>query len=154
MQAVTTTPEERTALLREADWAREVPEDHLAHLAAAGRVCRYDKGQRLVEQGSENRWMGVILEGEIEVVGRQIAGEDRLLRVMGPGRSIGEFSLLDKQKRSASVDALEPTTVIQWQPDDINQLLDAHPKVAFALVLRLARDLSRRIRTIEGRAAF
>lgn len=154
MDALTTTPEQRAALLGKADWARELSPGDLAHLASAGTICTCARGERIVTQGAEERWMAVILEGEIEVTANRVAGEDALLRVMGPGRAIGEFSLLDAEPRSASVDALEPTTLIRWNPDDIDALLDTEPRVAFRLVVRLARDLSRRIRAKDAVPTF
>lgn len=154
MEATETTAAQRAELLRGADWARELTDSDLAALAGVGRVYTAARGERIVEQGAHDRWMAVILKGEIEITTKRVAGDDALLRVMGAGRAVGEFSLLDEQARSASIDALEPLTLIRWTPDDIDGLLDTHPRVAFRLVVHLAKELSRRIRAKESVPTF
>lgn len=151
MRAKDTTADERLTLLRNLDWAFGFSEDDLRVLAEAATAWEAPAGDRLVGEGSTERWMGLVVSGELEVLQSQVAMDERLIRVMGPGRAFGEVSLLDAETRSASVVALQPVVVLRFEPQAITRLSETHPAVAYRFVLRLGRDLARRLRSKEAR---
>jgi len=60
---------------------------------------------------------------------------------MGPGETFGELSLLDDQPRSATVTALDSTTVLLLDKWQFVAELKQHPEVAVAMLPTLARWL-------------
>jgi CRP-like cAMP-binding protein len=58
----------------------------------------------------------------------------------------GEMALLDEFPRSASVRALEPTTLLGLQRWHFRGILESHPQIALAIL----PVLTRRLRNAEG----
>jgi CRP/FNR family transcriptional regulator, cyclic AMP receptor protein len=88
--------------------------------------------------------------------GRTIA-----LAELRKGDMFGELAMFDHETRSATVEALEPTTVVALLATDVQRLLRQHPdiavKMAAALSARLRtaneRLLERSVQTVPGRVA-
>jgi CRP-like cAMP-binding protein len=53
---------------------------------------------------------------------------------MGPGESFGELALLDNKPRSATVTAVEPTTVLILDKVQFLAELRTYPEIALALI--------------------
>ena len=66
-------------------------------------------GELLFRQNDVADGMHVIVEGRIRVQGRTLADGLVQLAEVGPGDVVGEFSLIDLGRRSASAEAVEPT---------------------------------------------
>ena len=80
-------------------------------------------------------------------ISRDVPGMgEEALAVLGPGTVFGEMALLDEFPRSATVRAIEPTTVLGIQRWHFKGILESHPQLALALL----PILSRRIRSAEG----
>lgn len=151
MRARQTTTDERYAMLRALDWAHGFSDDDLRVLADAATVYDAPAGDRLVGEGSTDRWMGLVVSGELEVLQSQVAMDERIIRVMGAGRVFGEVSMLDAEARSASVVALQAVVLLRFEQETLTRLSETHPAVAYRFVLRLGRDLARRLRSKEAR---
>jgi CRP/FNR family cyclic AMP-dependent transcriptional regulator len=66
-------------------------------------------GELLFRQNDVADGMHVIVEGRIRVQGRTLADGLVQLAEVGPGDVVGEFSLIDLGRRSATAEAVEPT---------------------------------------------
>lgn len=83
----------------------------------------------------------VILEGSVKINISQPDGSDVILAVLGAGEIVGEMSLADSLGRSASVVALEPTTLLMMDRDAFWASLREIPKMSYNLVNVLSRRL-------------
>jgi len=86
-----------------------------------------------------------ILEGTIKVYRNQKDGKVVNLSILGPGEIIGELSLIDNQPRSASVEAIQKTTVLEIKKSDFNHFLKKHPKAS----IELLKVITKRLRLIH-----
>lgn len=78
----------------------------------------------------------VVESGRVEV----LAADGRPLALLGVGALFGEVALLDQQARTATVRALEPTTLLRIERDHVQALLKrADPVIRHLLTLLLAR---------------
>lgn len=78
----------------------------------------------------------VVESGRVEV----LAADGRPLAQLGVGALFGEVALLDQQARTATVRALEPTTLLRIERDHVQSLLKrADPVIRHLLSLLLAR---------------
>ena len=101
-------------------------------------VKEYTAAQLLMEQGGEDTHLVLILAGSVQVL---LNG--RIMATRMPGQHVGEMSLIDSfARRSATVKALEATTVAEISEHDFNKLADRHP----ALWRRVALSLGERLR--------
>lgn len=65
---------------------------------------------------------------------------------IGPGRWVGEVTVLDHGPATATVTATEVSTLLALARDDFERLRAQHPAVAARLTQALARNLAQRLR--------
>jgi CRP-like cAMP-binding protein len=92
------------------------------------------EGKRLLDQGRFAYEFFVIQEGECEV--RQ---DRRPLATMGPGDIVGEIALMERARRTATVETLSRVRAIVMSARDFGTMMDTMPSVA------------RRVREIQQR---
>jgi CRP-like cAMP-binding protein len=105
----------------------------LKSLAKWTTTRTYAPGAVIVSEGQTGLGLYVIQSGSVQVSIHSPNGEQNL-RVMGPGESFGEISLLDDQPRSATVTAIERTTAILLDKSQFLAELHAHPEMALAIL--------------------
>jgi len=115
-------------------------------------VEHYAAGARVVEEGDLNDRVYFICSGSIEVL-KHIAGKDadecRRITVMNTGETFGEMELIDVQPCAATVRACENTTTLTLSNHDLYRISKTDLKTYTLLILNLARELSRRLRTMD-----
>lgn len=105
----------------------------LAAITKASDRISLDTGRRLTSQDEGAREAFVILSGRATVKrnGRKIAE-------LGPGDAVGEFGLLDRGPRTATVVVDEPTEVLVIGPREFSALLADVPSLSKKLLSALA----------------
>jgi len=99
-------------------------------------------GNVVVREGQAGNSMFFITSGKVEVRKKDPnTGIEFLLSELGPGQCFGEMALLTEQPRSASVHAIEATTVGILEQGEFHELLMAHPKIGLSLTTILATRL-------------
>jgi CRP-like cAMP-binding protein len=124
------------------------PDDRAA-LLRAGRPQRYRAGTPIILQGDRSDTLFVIRSGSVKVTLATFDGHEILLTVLGPGEVFGEFEAIDRNggPRDASVVALEPVDCRVFTPDELQDYLMSHPRVAYELL----RTLIQRLRAADRR---
>lgn len=118
--------------------------------------CRYlhasvaERGTVIVREGDREASLCLIASGQVSVSKASASGRSRRLNTAGPGRTFGEMSLIDGQPRSATVTADEPTTLLMLTKDDFAKLVEDVPRLAFKVLLKIARLTSQRLRQTSG----
>jgi selenocysteine lyase/cysteine desulfurase/CRP-like cAMP-binding protein len=98
-------------------------EDELAEVAGSTRLWRLERGATLFTEGAPARSAFVIVRGAIEVTRARGNRRSRLATV-GPGRILGELSLIDGGPRTATCAAAEPSLVLEIDQAVVSSLLD------------------------------
>jgi CRP-like cAMP-binding protein len=68
-------------------------------------------------------------------------GRALTLATFGPGDIFGELALFEDERRSATVEAIEPTSVVAVLGPDMRRLMIEHPQISTRLVIALGRRL-------------
>jgi CRP/FNR family transcriptional regulator, cyclic AMP receptor protein len=84
-----------------------LPERLSAQLFAGAKWCRLRAGDALFAAGDPGDGCYRLERGLLKVIITSPRGEERILAVLGPGEIAGEFSIIDRQPRSASVMAIK-----------------------------------------------
>lgn len=129
-------------------------------LAARGQMRQFSKGTVFIREGDRGDALYVILTGRVKVFVANEDGREMVLDFHGPGDYVGEMAL-DGQQRSASVEAVEPTTVSMLTRDGLRAAIAANPDVAMNLIgvlierARIATDNVRNLALMDvyGRVA-
>jgi glutaminase len=94
------------ATLAEQELCRGFTETEIAALEARLRPARWDAGDTVMAQGSAADWLLFISHGEVGVFLNNSQGGETLLTRLGPGSSVGELALPDRQPRAGTIRAL------------------------------------------------
>ncbi len=111
-------------------------------------------GERVIVEGQEGHAAYVIVSGRC-VAYKLRDGERVPLREMGPGDVFGEMAVFTARPTSATVEALEPTTVKVVTREALSEALGLHTWMG-AFVRTLAerfREVDERLRTLEHAAS-
>jgi aspartate ammonia-lyase len=126
--------------------------EELSVILQRGLSQRYQAGDYLYHESTPRQWLGIVLEGEVEIVRGQ-HGQRTLISVAQPGALLSESVLLD--------DAAHSTSAVTWRGADVWQIsrpqLEAvrqqTPEMFYRLVGQVARRLSERLRAATERVA-
>jgi CRP-like cAMP-binding protein len=118
-------------------------------LARHAFVRRLGRGQILFSAGEPSEHLFLVRSGRLRVLVTSPRGEELVLSVTGPGETLGELSMLDRQPRSATVEALESVELIAVAGEDVHALLETNPAALRAVALALAAGMRR----LSGTAA-
>ncbi len=116
----------------------------------------YAKGTRILKQGEPNNTVYFIAEGEVSIQKHPLGKEDqqRVITTLHVGDSFGEMELIDIQSCAASAVCLTDVTVISLSNQSLYKLSTTHLKTYTMLILNLARDISRRLRSTDNLLAL
>ena len=96
----------------------EVSENSLRQLCSKSELESYDGFDPIFQKGDEGDGMYVIIEGKVRVHDR-----DHIYDYLDSGDCFGEYSMIDNQKRSASITAEEPTRVLKISQENFLNLM-------------------------------
>jgi CRP-like cAMP-binding protein len=115
-------------------------------MASLGK--EYKEGEVIVRQGETGNCMFVIQGGEVEVVA-EADGKELKLRTLGPNEFFGEMALFEKETRTATIRAIQPTRVLTIDKKNFLGGIHEDPSLAF----RVVKTMSHRIRDLTNRLA-
>ena len=141
---------ERTAaLLGQTELFSEVGEEALLKVADRALVRTYKKGQLVFSEADSGDALFVVVEGLLKVFLTSEDGEELVLVTLRPPDVFGELALLDGGPRSASVEALEQSTLIALRRSDFLEVIKHDPVMTETLL----RSLGRLVRRLTQQAS-
>ena len=126
--------------------AMGVPVAELAAIVEQGQVVAYDAGAYLFHESTPREWLGIVVDGEVEIV-RGLHGRQTHLATLTDGALISEGMLLDECAHSASAFARGAgTRVLQVPRAVLDEVKASKPDIYYRLVARVAQRISDRLR--------
>jgi CRP/FNR family cyclic AMP-dependent transcriptional regulator len=113
----------------------------LEQIAQMAVPRRFEPGQVVFREGDQSDTCYVVREGRARAVRSHGDGRTITLATFGPGDIFGELAMFEDERRSATVEALEPTSVVGVLGPDMRRLMVEHPQIAARLVIALGRRL-------------
>jgi CRP-like cAMP-binding protein len=121
-------------------------------LLAGRMVCyRAPAGAAIIREGEEGDFMVIVLDGLCEIVRRDAGGQPRRLALAGPGKTLGEMSMIDGEPRFASCIALEDTLLAVLDRASLTRIIAEDPPLGIKILMELVLLLSQRLRTASGK---
>jgi CRP/FNR family transcriptional regulator, cyclic AMP receptor protein len=120
----------------------------LAHLEELATDRLVPRGGIILNEGDAGDSLFAIATGRVKVFIGDEDGREITLKLLGPGDFFGEMSLIDQEPRSASVSALEPTTLKVLSYQAFHDCLGRFPGIGFSVMNGLGkrlRDADRKI---------
>jgi CRP/FNR family transcriptional regulator len=153
--------EETARLLGRVSLFAGLSERDVAELAQVAVPRSWLAGEAVFREGDTGDTCYVIRSGAVRVTRRHSDGRQIALAELREGDIFGELAMFGGETRSATVEALEPTSGVALLAGDLRRTMLAHPAIAVAMLegladrIRAANErLSRQtFQTVEGRVA-
>jgi CRP/FNR family transcriptional regulator, cyclic AMP receptor protein len=117
-----------------------VPSD-LEQIAELAVPRSFEPGQVVFREGDASDTCYIVREGRARATHEHGDGRTITLATFGPGDIFGELAMFEDELRSATVEAIAPTTVVGVLGPDMRALMRAHSEIATRLVIALGRRL-------------
>jgi CRP/FNR family transcriptional regulator, cyclic AMP receptor protein len=115
-------------------------ESQLAVLAGVLSLRQCVPGEVLAPEGSADSRLYVISEGALDVVKGLGSSEESLLATLGQGEFVHALGFLDDAVRYASLRATQAATVLVLTREKLESLIEAHPRLLYALMCSVVRS--------------
>jgi CRP/FNR family transcriptional regulator, cyclic AMP receptor protein len=101
----------------------------------------FEPSQVVFREGDASDTCYIVRSGRARAVREHSGGRTITLATFGPGDIFGELALFEDERRSATVEAIEPTSVVAVLGPDMRRLMVEHPGISARLVIALGRRL-------------
>jgi CRP-like cAMP-binding protein len=125
---------------------RDLGADALQHLTEIVEVQRVRAGDTVIREGSEGDSFFVILGGHVRTEKLTPYRDPYTVRVLKEGNFFGEVSLLDRERRSATVIAETDCTFLVVGRERFLAFGDRYPEAGLLVTRRVAERLGTRLR--------
>jgi CRP-like cAMP-binding protein len=133
-------------------WIGHLKDDDRELLSSYGEFFPGHPGSVIIEEGTLQDGVFVVISGRLEVRAQQEDGSTVILAEVGPGETLGEVSLFNPGPATATVTALEFSQLWRIADDDLIQFMDENPGAGIVLLRTLATILAQRLRQIDPKA--
>jgi CRP/FNR family transcriptional regulator len=115
--------------------------DDLERVAELTVPRSFDAGQVVFREGDASDTCYIVRSGRARAVRIHRGGRTITLAQFGPGDIFGELALFEDERRSATVETIEPTSAIALLGPDMRRLMATHNDITLKLVVALGRRL-------------
>lgn len=124
---------------------------HAQQLEVAGfaRQIGLSPAEQVYAAGSEMSQLMVVHTGNVKIARTNLAGQEHVIRVLGPGDFIGESAFLTGKRPDHAAIALERSELCVFHHADLSRLVKKHPSIG----LRMLQGVSQRLDDTEARLA-
>lgn len=130
----------KLALLRQVPLFAGLDGRQLERLGMLADELELPEGRTLMRQGEIGNEMMVLVDGSVRV-----ERDGRVLGERGPGETLGELSLIDHGRRTATVTLTAPSRLLVVGHREFHTLMDEFPEVK----MRVLETLASRLRTLD-----
>ena len=114
---------------------------------------KLNAGDSLFKEGEKGNFLSFILNGNLDIIKHSIHKKSVKVASLRQGMSVGEMSIIDQLRRSATVTASIPTELIELPKEQFDALLEAHHALGIKLLKGVARSMSLSLRRASNRLA-
>jgi CRP/FNR family transcriptional regulator, cyclic AMP receptor protein len=139
---MTMTTVERVVALQRVGLFADVPGRTLAAVARHATEVDLPEGTPVIVEGAVEDHLFAVVRGQLRV-----HHGERDVTILGAGSTVGELAALVPEPRTASVTALEPTTLLRIDKPILDALLADRPALASAIIAALVAMVRERTRS-------
>ncbi len=126
--------------------------EELAAVAGQGKEVTYAAGDYLFHESTPRLWLGIVLEGEIEIT-RGAQTRSVVVATLASGAVLSEGVMLDDAPHAANAVTRQGARVWQIAKADLEKTRQDNPEVFYRIAARVAARLSERLRLAAERIA-
>ena len=141
------------ALLSGVALFRSMDDDERGALAAVMESQDYRAGDAVFLEGAAGDSLLCVVEGRLETVVKDIAGQEIVLHEVVAGDTVGEMSMLDGRPRSATLRCTEDARLLVLARGELLRLLPRAPHMALDMMAQMAARARRVDDLLRSRVA-
>lgn len=141
------------ALLGGVTLFRSMDDDERRALAAVMDVQEVRAGDTVFREGEAGDALLCVVDGRLETVVNDIAGQEIVLDAIGPGDTVGEMSMLDGRPRSATLRCTEDAKLLALGRDELLRVVPRAPHMALDMMAQMAARARRVDDLLRSRVA-
>jgi CRP-like cAMP-binding protein len=135
------TIQETVDLLGRVPLFAELEADELGRVAEVAVPRAFPAGHTVFREGDQSDTCYIVRTGHARAIREHSDGRVLTLKNFGPGDIFGELAMLDDERRSATVEAIDALEVIAILGADMRRLLRLHADLSVKLIIGLGRRL-------------
>lgn len=144
-------PPDMLQLLRQHYLFASFSEAELGQLVEHIRLQRIVTERVLFQHGDPADRFFLVVSGQIKLFRTTPEGQEKVMELMGPGRSFAEaIMFMEQQRYPVSAQALQDTQLLAVPNQQYLELLRSNPEACFRLLGNLSMRLHQRLNEIEG----
>jgi CRP-like cAMP-binding protein len=127
-------------------------EESIRELQSITRLTHVPKGKVIIKEGEVGSEMYIVYSGSVEIKKRTRAGDDYTVVRLEASQNVffGELALIDDDRRSATVIAIEDSDFIVISKSDFLAFGDRQPHIGLPITRAIAKILAGRLRKTTG----
>jgi len=124
-------------------------EDEIEQLASYMVCYRAPAGAEIIRESDPGDFMLMIIEGTVEIMKKDATGLPARIGNAGPGKTLGEMSLIDGEPRFASCIATSELVFAVLDRERLSDVIAADPKIGVKMLMELLMLLNQRLRVVS-----
>ncbi len=142
---------EKSELIEATAWGKDFSFEQIKKLARYMDLYKIKRKAILFTEGDKKAYLVLIARGHVDVVKFDANNTPKKITALGPGKTIGEMSLIDGEPRSASAVAATDATLLVMTAANFRALNKTLPGIGLILALKIAKQMSQYLRLTSGR---
>ncbi len=142
---------EKSELIEATAWGKDFSFEQIKKLARYMDLYKVQRKAIIFSEGEKKAYLVLIARGHVDVIKFDTHNKPKKITTLGPGKTIGEMSLIDGEPRSASVVAATDASLLVMTAVHFNELNKALPGIGLILALKIAKQMSQYLRLTSGR---
>ncbi len=114
------------------------------------RLYRLRDGAVLFHEGDQDAFVAIVVEGALHIRKTDSNGVVHDVARLGPGKMVGEMSLIDGAFRSATAVAAEATQLLVLTREEFDRMGQERPDLALKYALMIAEAIAQLLRQTTG----
>jgi CRP/FNR family transcriptional regulator, dissimilatory nitrate respiration regulator len=128
----------------------ELDPDHLARMAAGTHSVRIAKGEAVFHRGDACNGFHVVVYGQVKLAFTSPQGSEKVIEIVGPGRSFGEALMFLESPYIVSAHALADTMLLHVSKHAVFGELEREPRFARKMLSGLSLRLHGLVHDVEA----
>ncbi len=135
------TTVEKVLFLKSIDLFSQIPGEDLAAVALISTEESREPNEEIFSEGESGDALYLVIDGKVRV-----HRANRVIAELGERECFGEMAILDAAPRSATVTALQETSLLKITREDFQDIMAEKPEIANGIIQVLTRRLRDAIR--------
>ena len=130
----------------------QLDDEDINKISSFFELATYPAHRVIFREGEPGDFVGFVVSGKLEVKKQtEFKGNQLIIAILGSGALVGELSIFENHNRSATVEAVDNTTMLILRNETLDNFIHQHPVTGIKILKNLIRILSLRLRKATER---